>query len=468
MLSVIRSMTPPSETGAPFRLEGSQFQQLILRCQQDCTVDDVASAHVLGIQVGEQAIQGRFRAGDTIAIPVRYLPLVELPATIRLRSASGCVDEDASLVVKSADAAEQLVGPGEVRVEQFDFNQGMLRGFAVNRVNGLHNPVMFLRINGVFTRQVAVDRPRLLDDGGCSFSFAAQLYLSDFSSNGFQADLHALGQEAPVASFQYLRDRGDSLARQVLELEAKLAQVQQMASLQVATLSADFRQQLGAQQQRIDAFIDYASCLLFDQVASDALAGADAAALEPDPAMRQKINSFRTLIASATPEAGIAAASSPGGGAQPPRALKVGARSSRLNFGWYDAEGDAQGEFRWMGQSGMVLNPAPNRVLREVTIELRHLFKASKPMLRLFLDTREMEAVVLPGSAPNVSRITIAVPPEDLPREGFQTLRIDSFIAGRPADEEEGGNDQRLLSLAVSEVVFTYANGEDMVQTVAD
>jgi hypothetical protein len=392
--------------------------------------------------------------------------MVDLPTTIRLGSTRGSVREGDGLVLKTPDAAEQLVGPGEVKVEQFDFNQGMLRGFAINRINGLRSPVMFVRINGLFTRQVAVDRPRLLDEGGCSFSFAVQLYLTDFGSSGFHADLYVVGQEAPVASFQYVRAESGALTRQMLELEGKLAQVQQMASLQIANLGADFRQQVAAQQQRVDAFIDYASCLLFDQVASDAILGAGEPALEPDPEMSRKIADFRALIASATQEADAAVPEAGGGNA--PRGLRLSVRSNRLNFGWYDAETDAHGDFRWMGQSGMVLNPAPNRPLQGFTIQLRHLFKADKPMLRLFLDSREVEAVIVPGSAPNVACVTATLPPDELPREGFQTLRIDSFIAGRPADEENGGADQRLLSIAVSEIVFNYASGEDAVQTIMD
>lgn len=456
-------MTDSSETESPFVLEGSQFQQLTLRCIRDCQVDDVVSAYILGIQIGQLPLQGSFHAGETVVIPVTYLPRVDLPATIRLGSARGSVSEEGGLVLKTPDAAEQLVGTGEVKVEQFDFNQGMLRGFAVNRINGLHNPVMFVRINGVFTRQVAVDRPRLLDEGGCSFSFAVQLYLTDFGSSGFHADLYVVGQEAPVASFQYVRADSSALTRQMLELEGKLAQLQQMTSLQVATLGADFRRQVAAQQQRVDAFIDYASCLLFDQVASDAILSAGDPALEPDPEMRAKIANFRALIASATEEADAAVAG--GSGNSTPRNLRLPPRSSQFSFGWYDAETDAQGDFRWMGQSGMVLNPAPNRALQGLTIELRHLFKTAKPMLRLFLDTREVEAIVLPGSRPNVARIEVTLPPDE-PRESFQTLRIESFIAGRPADDDKGGNDQRLLSVAVSEVVFHYTSGEDTIETV--
>jgi len=460
-------MTDSSETEPLFRLEGSLFQQLTLRCIRDCQVDDVVSAYILGIQIGQLSLRGSFQAGEVVALPVNSLPLVDLPATIRLASINGSVREADGLVLKSADAAEQLVGPGEVKVEQFDFNQGMLRGFAVNRINGLHNPLMFVRINGVFTRQVAVDRPRLRDEGGCSFSFAVQLYLTDFGSSGFHADLYVVGQEAPVASFQYARADSNALTRQVLEMEGRLAQVQQMTSLQIATLGADFRRQVAAQQQRVDAFIDYASCLLFDQVASDAILAADDPALELDPEMSRKIANFRALIASATEEAGLVESAGKGGNSIP-RGLRLKSRSSHFSFGWYDSEADAKGDFRWMGQSGMVLNPAPNRTLQTITIELRHLFKAEKPMLRLFLDTQEVEAVALPGKSPNVARIVVTLPPDEMPREGFQTLRIESFIAGRPADEENGGNDPRLLSIAVSEIVFSYTSGEDIVQTVAE
>ncbi|MFC3125945.1 hypothetical protein ACFOD4_12825 [Pseudoroseomonas globiformis] len=455
-------MTERPQTSLLFQPEGSVFQQITLRCGADCTVDDTITAYVLGIEIGRRHIVGQFRAGETIGLPVRYLPLVDLPATIRLSSEKGCIADGTEIPVRSADDAVRLVGPGTVVVERLQFSQGLLRGFAVNRVNGLNTPVLFARINRLATRQVTMDRPRLLDDGGCSFGFVVQLYPTDLGENGFNVDLHIVGDEAPLASFQYARADGDDATRKLLELEGRLAQMQQMTTLQIAALNSDFRRRMDAQQERIDAFIDYASCLLFDQVASDAIAGAGGAALEPDPAMRQKIDSFREMIAAATRKGKPAQ-----GAPRLARTLQVTPRAENFSFGWYDVETDPRGSFRWMGQSGMVLNPAPTRALRGLCIALRHLFKTERPMLRVFLDTAEVEARIEAAGPPHVFNVLIEQPKDGAPLGAFQTVRIESFIAGRPADEDNG-TDQRLLSIAVGEVVFTYADGEDSVQVVGE
>jgi hypothetical protein len=178
--------------------------------------------------------------------------------------------------------------------------------------------------------------------------------------------------------------------------------------------------------------------------------------------MQQKIDSFREMIAAATRKGKPAA-----GGPRLARTLQVTPRAENFSFGWYDLESDPRGSFRWMGQSGMVLNPAPTRALRGLSIALRHLFKTERPMLRVFLDTAEVDARIEAAGAPNVFNILVEQPKDGPPIGAFQTMRIESFIAGRPADEDNG-TDQRLLSVAVSEVVFTYADGEDSVQVVGE
>ncbi|PWC26333.1 hypothetical protein [Teichococcus aestuarii] len=439
------------QTQPSFLPEGSTFQQILLRCSQDCKVDDEVAAYVMGIRVGQTRLQGDFKVGDRVSVPVRYLPMVELPATIRLSSRDSSVGDVEALVLKTPDAAAALVGPGEIMVERLGFNQGMLRGYAVNRVNGLSSPMLFARLNGLLMRPVAVERPRLLDDGGCSFGFAVQLYPTDMGENGFSIALHVVGEDVPIANFQYMRNDGDEQTKRILALESRLAQAQQMTSLQIAALTSDFRKRLDAQQERIDAFIDYASCLLFDQLAVEPVGEATSLPLEPDESMRARMAAFRQLVYDA-PKAKVEMTA-----ASPVHApmVELPPHSEAYSFGWYDVEGDEAGEFRWMGQIGMVQNPAPARQPEQLTIRLRHVFKVAVPMLRLFLDTQEVEATITPANAPDVYLVEVQQAFDAPPLPHFQTLRIDSFVAGSPSEAEDS-TDTRILSVAISSIFINY------------
>lgn len=443
-------MTETLQIEPRFLPEGSTFQQILLRCIQDCKVDDEVAAYVMGIKVGQTRLQGNFKVGDRVSIPVRHLPMVELPAAIRLGSRDDSIGDVEALVLKTPDAAAALVGLGEIKVERLDFNQGMLRGYAVNRVNGLFSPMLFARLNGLLVRPVSVERPRLLDDGGCSFGFAVQLYPADMGENGFSVALHVVGDDVPIANFQYMRNDGDEQAKRILALESRLAQAQQMTSLQIAALTSDFRRRLDAQQERIDAFIDYASCLLFDQLAMEPVGEATSLPLEPDDEMRARMAAFRQLVYDAPKVKAEMAVASP----ENAPLVELLPRSEAYSFGWYDVEGDEAGEFRWMGQSGMVQNPAPARQPERLTLRLRHVFKAPAPVLRLFLDTQEVEATVTPAEAPDVYLVEVRPAPDAPPLPRFQTLRIDSFVAGSPSEEGEGNTDYRILSIAISCINF--------------
>ncbi|MXP65201.1 hypothetical protein E0493_17790 [Roseomonas sp. M0104] len=448
-------MTERPEAEPIFTPAGSSFQRILLRCTRDCEVDDEVHAYVQGIKVGQVRLQGSFAVGDKVGVPVHRLPLVDLPAAVRLAGSPEITGDAEALVLRSPDTAVALVGAGELKVDGLELSQGMLRGFAVNRVNGLYTPVLFARLNGLLVRPVSVERPRLLDDGGCSFAFAVQLYPADMGESGFSAEIFAAGSEAPIATFQYARSDGDDLLKRILTLESQLAQVRQMASLQIASLTTEFRTRLEAQQERIDAFIDYASCLMFDQLAVEPVSEATGLQLEADEGMRQRLAEFRRLIAAAPGETAKGARNP----ASLPREVQLELRSEAFNFGWHDVEVDQAGEFRWMGQSGIILNPAPARRSARVALSLRHVFKVGTPLLRVFLDGQEVDARISPATAPDAYTVEILRATDEPSLPPFQTLRLDSFVAGSPVEEGMGSMDHRILSVAVSAVHFEYLDG---------
>ena len=130
-------------------------------------------------------------------------------------------------------------------------------------------------------------------------------------------------------------------------------------------------------------------------------------------------------------------------------------RSSAFSHGWYDVELDDGEEYRWMASEAIVFNPAPEKKLLEVQISVFGVYGAELPMLKCFFD----------GVAANVLRerpvmdgpLTIrAQVPKDKAPISFDMLRIESLVSASPATLE-GSTDQRLLSIAISQIAFVYA-----------
>lgn len=240
----------------PFEVIGTAYQTIRLACPEVIEVSDEVVAYLCGIELGRNRIEGYFEAGDEIEFPIEYLPWVELPAQIHLVAAGTGADICEPIQLATHDQAIALVGLGETRIGNLAIEQGLLRGVAINRTNGLLQPQMFARINGVLPRPISIDPPRLLDDGGAQFRFAAQLHPTDLIENGMTVDVFLIGVETPLASIAFRRADVDDMARRVVELEAQLEQVKTTAAFRVSSLNSEITARLDAMQQRIDTFIE--------------------------------------------------------------------------------------------------------------------------------------------------------------------------------------------------------------------
>lgn len=389
--------------------------------------------HCRGIEVGRYLPEAPVREGSLHDIPIERLPRVPLPAELRLSTALDAPDLVAPWRLDSAAAALALLGAPDIRIEDLRLDHGVLRGTGREMRNGLLEPVLYARINGAGARIVTVDPPIALPEGGCAFRFALPILPADLTESGLSIVLMLIGQEAPVGSFVWTRSGPDAAEHRLAELEGRLRQMEEQAAAAQQMLQASLRQQLTLQQERIDAFIAAAATLLLDRLAT-------VPGREPD--------ALRALLEGAGPV-----------GAGDPvldltaRRLEVPPDAALFGIGWYWAESYPSGSFRWMGPHGLLLNPAPERLVASITLDICHLYRAEAPALTAQLDEAAAEiAVSAQEHGAFAVRLTHPAGPQPV-----RLLRLTSLTGGSPAEDGASG-DRRNLSFAVSRIVFNYAD----------
>lgn len=385
-----------------------------------------------GIEVGRRMTPGPLDAGEAIAVPVARLPRVPLPAELRLASGTEAPDLVAPWRIETGAAALSLLGPPEIQVEDLRLDHGVLRGTAREARNGLLDPVVYARVNGAGLRMAVVEPPAGLPEGGCAFRFSLPIEAADLTEWGLSVQLYLAGQEAPIAGWSWTRGVGEA-ERRVAEFEGRLRQLEEEVAAGQQALQAAMQRQVALQQDRIDAFIAAASTLMLDRLAAAPGGGPDA---------------LRSLMEAAAPAADAAPDAALAG-----RQLRLGPEDGLFGTGWHGAEVDPGGAFRWMAGRGLLLNPAPDRPLAEVTLRLCHLYRAAEPALTALLDETpaEVAAVPLEGGG-HLVRLRPAGGPRPV-----RLLRLASLTGGNPAEDGVSA-DRRRLSFAVSAVTFDYAD----------
>jgi hypothetical protein len=427
---------------------GSAHQAVRMVCTNSVAISENVCAYVSGIRIGVNRIEGDFEPGDIIEYPISYLPWVDLPTDVRFVSEHTGQEIAEAFRIATHDEAIALVGMGESLIQNVVIDQGMIRGVVVNRVNGLLRPQMFARINGIVPRMITVEQPRLLDDGGASFQFSAQLNPADLGENGLTAEIFLLGQDAPLTSVSYRRADIDDLTKRIVEFEARLAQVTQSTGLRFNTMNHEVQQSLKVMQQRIDAFIEYAASFMFDRVATSQVPMLpDASPLPPN--LRKKVDSFLAAVRDADAAQGQRAKR-----AEP--TVTVPIASSLFSFGWHDIEKENDVSFRRMADIAVVMNPFPDRRVESVqmTVFNREGVESLQPSIRAAFDGMPVVCTVERGTRKsNATRIRVVAGEDGSPAE-CRALNLVNMLtnvtSGRNQRSGQG-------SLAISALTFTYA-----------
>ncbi|WP_149535534.1 hypothetical protein [Siccirubricoccus phaeus] len=409
---------------------GSGPRGLSLRCLQRCEGGEVRLL-LAGVEIGGTALPPVLEADAEIDIPVHRLPLVPLPAEIRIAASAEGPELAAPWTLESSAAAVAMLGAPQPAVADLRLDHGVLRGTLIERANGLLHPVLYARVNGAVARAVAAEPPMPRPEGGCAIRFGLALAPTDLTEAGLRIDLHLVGREEPVAHYAWSRAGAGTTEAELARLEARLERLEQSLTAGHAALEASLRSRIGLQQERIDAFIEATATLLLDR-----LAGPDGAAGDRRAALLGLIGTLAPVVTEAAPTG---------------RRQDVGPHAAQFGAGWHAPEDTESGSFRWMAEGGVVMNPFPERPVTAVLLHIPHLYQTPEPQLDIWLDTQPAHSLAMPdGSHGYVLRVTPETPPR-----AFSMLRLESRSSGSPA-RDGLSQDARVLSIAVSRVTFLY------------
>ncbi|MFC7608253.1 hypothetical protein [Teichococcus aestuarii] len=401
-----------------------------------CSIAGDIEVLARGIPISSLKVEQSFEPGQFLDLPVNSFPNVQLPVNLCI-----CVGEEeiaAPLLIKSSEDVMALVGQGEIEARDLSLEAGLLRGTLHLNGNAVSVPNAFIRTNGVVIRSVVVEPPVGKDTGGAYCRFAVPIRPSDFVESGLSVDLHVSGIDHPLANFTYARVDPSAEASRLLKLEEELRQAQKKISIQTEMLSGSFQRRLALQQERVDAFIEYATSILLDNVAN---------------AFEQKSDPASFLLALSEARANTLGPTAAKVAVKAIDEVEIDVDSENFAFGWYDVEQNDKGPFRWMSQTGLLNNPYPHLPLAKVDLVITRAYGAEEPLVRAVVDDVEFTAITTSRTdqAFNVSW----VPPQNSSAVFGQSVRLESFHAGSPATSE-GTNDTRILAIAATKAKFYY------------
>lgn len=409
-----------------------------------CVIAGNIDVLVRGILISSTPAANSFEAGQHIDLAVNYFPNVQLPA--QLRVCVGAQEIALPMELKSADDVMMLAGYGDVEAENLSLEAGLLRGTLVLTGNAVTTPHGFVRINGVVIRSVVVEPPVARHTGGATCRFAVPIRPADFVESGLSVDVHVSGIDYPLANFTYARTDPSADAKRLLKLEEELRQVQKASLTQIEMLNANFQRRLMVQQERLDAFIEYAMSILLDGLAhstGDAGAGTHGGAEQ----FRHALSDLRQ---------GAVGGEAVELQAKPISTAEVPISSICFAFGWFDVEVNEQGSFRWMGPTGFVNNPYPNLPIAKVEFLVSRVYGGGDPMLRASADDVEFPVTI---TADGAYFLVSCAAPAGNDGTCAQSIRLESFRSGSPANDQ-GTNDSRTLAVAAQKAEFFYHSPE--------
>ncbi|MFN3548157.1 MAG: hypothetical protein ACK4U0_11770 [Mesorhizobium sp.] len=445
-MSETRTRTParPKAEPAlgPARFDGVRLERgrFALECARAGEVGGRILAFVDGIPIGSSGEVASAEAGAEVTIACDRFPAVGMPCQVRFASGAGETDIAPPYVLRTAAEAERLVGPGRVEDVRVAIRNGVIAGRGVNRVNALSRPVLLGRVNGELLREVRMAAPRPREEGGSALDFTLAIDPADLTESGAHYEILSLPDMTVLAGLSFPRSDASALSAAVARNAAAIENLSRRLHLETARAAEAAQQRHAEQGRAMEAVAEYLIALVYDRFADR---GADAGR-ERD----ETLASFREAVARAA--RGEGALDLHDYASAPPS-------SAYFADGWSWLEQDSKGfDFRWMGLGAAVFNPQPHRPVTQVTVSIATTYRGIPPEITAVLDAdgADVELVAAPNGAPYTLKI--------LPRAGgkprlVQVLRLVSARAGRPS-EDEGTEDERVLSVGVTGVVFYYGD----------
>ena len=450
---VSRPVGPKPAEAARFEVVRGGPSVIKLVCKTGGTLGPAVRAHLAGRIIGEVATnQGIARSGETIDIPIEYLPYHALPLQVQFTSASPDDAIAAAFVIGTEQEASELVGMGLLTVSDLRVEQARIFGVVSNAINGISRPVLYARFNGFVVRPLDVEEPQQHDRGGMSARFSGAIRAEDLSDLGLVIDICAVGVAAPIGSLGFSRLEPRALEERLIRMELEIGHLRRSMAIEASTLLTNIERRQMRNFHRTEEAIQYLTSIVFDRIASQP----SVAPTGPVPSVLGSGPDLATLP-TATPAAMPAELMALWRSPLPEvidNRLVVDADSDLFVSGWYDVE-DQGGVYRWMGAAGIVANPYPDRPILSVEVSLRMHFGSVFPALSAQVGSRRTVAQMFEVNGER--RVQFSLPPGEGETEKTGHLRVMSSNVGRPIELDPLSEDLRELSVAVSRVVYCYA-----------
>ncbi|WP_454658292.1 hypothetical protein [Bosea beijingensis] len=419
--------------------------RFVLIVHEGGRINGSVRAFVNGIKIGESAALNDVACGERVEVLCSYFPHVPLPACVRFSDDGEEGDMAPPKMLNSLIDIELLVGSGTLQDVHLTVQNGVIAGTGVNRINGLGRPHLLGRVNGHALREVRYDAPRGHDQGGCSVSFSLPIEAADLSDSGASYEILTLPDLKTLGAVSFPRSDSSALSNAVRRVEAQLSSVTKRVDLTLARAEELSGRRARQHREMLDSTVEYVVALVYDTLFAE-----DGISSEVPAEQGGAILAFRRTLDS------IAS------GKEASDRLNYAVAAPETAFyadGWHWLEHDSKGfDFRWMGLSGVVFNPKPNRVVGEVRVAIGSVYQDKVPIISALFDDEPVEILIVssPNGAPYSARIIWGAGRKPRP---VHVLRIESSFAGSPL-EDEGASDARVLSIAVHSVTFFYEAAE--------
>lgn len=301
---------------------------------------------------------------DTVInLAVERLPHVTLPAEIRIGWDDG-TDACPPLILSTEAEAVSLAGNGVLEEISVVFQNGMVKGQAVNYRNGVERPMILGRVNGVLLRPVDVRLRSAHEAGGAVVAFSMPVDPSDFSSEGGVLELvHA--PEMTVLWRSALAPVEDPVAASV-ETRRRLAEAEQRMASLLSQLETRLGQDVRKQNQLIEDVVSYMLALIHDRANRSEVPG------DTDRNQARRLINLASSTSNETDDDTLAV---------------VGPISPFMGWGWSSAELNRDRiELRRMHTSATVLNPHPERKVARIALTVVDAAPEAMTSLRLQAD----------------------------------------------------------------------------------
>lgn len=220
-------------------------------------------AYVNGIEIGRSA-KTTHLPGARATINCNRFPHVNLPVILRFALGEGGLDAAPPLTISSPLEVVRLVGIGAVVNTSLRIADGVLHGTAYNAENGVSQPALIGRINGLIMRPIQCERMVLRDEGGGRFVYHMRLLPEDLQATGALFEIVSLPGFETIASISYERNEGLGIAAALPKIEAAVAMLGKRLDLEVTRNGHAIDAVRKQVTSRDDALVEYVMAIALD------------------------------------------------------------------------------------------------------------------------------------------------------------------------------------------------------------